>query len=184
MNQYYLMAQLPGLDGLGETEPLPITEDAFYELCGRFLGEKAAETFRGLSLIPDRQEKPVHSEVVRAWNHSERQLRLALGSVRAARLKKSFDTEGTPVSADVVQAAKTAVEMSDPMAAEQYLNQYRLEVLDRLRPQDAFSEDAVFHYGLKLKLLSRIRRFDAKAGREAYGHIYGSILHRASQEGE
>ena len=41
MAAYYLMAQLPTLDGLGEAAAPPITEERFLELCGRFLGKRA-----------------------------------------------------------------------------------------------------------------------------------------------
>ena len=37
MAEYYLMSQLPSLDGVGENTPLPITEERFSELCHRFL---------------------------------------------------------------------------------------------------------------------------------------------------
>ena len=62
------------------------------------------------------------------------------------------------------------------MEAEKYLNRYRLEILETLRPMDNFSEDYIFYYGLRLKLILRIRQFDTKAGEEAYRNIYNSIL--------
>ena len=40
MAEYYLISQLPSLDGISENTPLPITEERFTELCNRFLGEK------------------------------------------------------------------------------------------------------------------------------------------------
>ena len=36
----------------------------------------------------------------------------------------------------------------------------------------------MFYYGLKLKLMARMRQFDAQAGREAYQSIYDSILRK------
>jgi hypothetical protein len=41
---------------------------------------------------------------------------------------------------------------------------------------DSFSEDFVFYYGLKLKLISRIRQFDSESGETAYKNIYSSIM--------
>ena len=73
-------------------------------------------------------------------------------------------------------AASAATEIENPMEAEKYLNSYRLEILEALRPMDSFSEDYVLYYGLKLKLLLRIRQFDAKLGETAYKNIYSSIL--------
>ena len=40
MAQYYLISQLPSLDGLSENLPLPITEERFSELCQDALSEK------------------------------------------------------------------------------------------------------------------------------------------------
>ena len=40
----------------------------------------------------------------------------------------------------------------------------------------SFSEDAVYYYGLKLKLIARIRRFDTELGEAAYKNIYTSIM--------
>ena len=41
---------------------------------------------------------------------------------------------------------------------------------------DGFSDEYVFYYALKLKLLSRIKGFDAAIGEETYKNIYNSIL--------
>lgn len=41
MAEYYLISQLPSLDGLGENTPIPVTENQFFELCSRFLGKRA-----------------------------------------------------------------------------------------------------------------------------------------------
>ncbi|MBE6940430.1 MAG: DUF2764 family protein [Ruminococcaceae bacterium] len=182
MNQYYLMAQLPSLDGLGETAPLPITEETFFDICSRSLSEAGMARLRSVTLSPDRDVQPEGSALLDAWNQGERQLRLALGALRAARMKKSFDPgEETPPPA-VMQAARTAMSMEDPLAAERYLNQYRMSFLDQLRPMDHFSEDSVFYYILKLKLHLRMRRFDVQRGQAAYRNIYDSILHEDNQE--
>ena len=41
MAEYYLISQLPSLDGISENTPLPIDEERFFELCGQHLGKKA-----------------------------------------------------------------------------------------------------------------------------------------------
>ena len=91
-------------------------------------------------------------------------------------MKKSFDTENKNFSVELMKVARTAVEMESPLEAEKLLNRYRLEFLDTLRPLDNFSEDAVFYYGLKLKLVSRMRQFNADIGEAAYKNIYNSIM--------
>ena len=176
MSLYYLMSQLPSLDGLGENAAPPITEERFLELCHRFLGKKAQRNLDRLTLSPPRDFEPSPSALINAWNAGERDLRLALSRVRAERMQKSFDTGGADLSIDLLQAARTAAEMGDPLEAEQFLNRYRLAFLETLRPMDLFAEDSVFYYGLKLKLMLRASRFDTQAGKAAYQNIYSSIL--------
>ena len=62
------------------------------------------------------------------------------------------------------------------MVAVDMRNKYRLDFLETLRPMDSFSEDFVFYYGLKLRLLERIRKFDEESGETAYRNIYDSIM--------
>ncbi len=182
MSQYYLMSQLPSLDGVSELTPLPITEERFYELCNRFLGRKALQTLNRLTLSPTRDEKTAGFPLVDAWNEGEKQLRTALALARAKKLKKTFETDSDTFSVQLTQMVKAAVELEDPMAAEQFLNHFRLDFLESLRPMDAFSEDSVFYYGLRLKLLSRMRQFDEARGRQAYQNIYSSIMAGEEQE--
>ena len=91
-------------------------------------------------------------------------------------MKKTYDAENKQFSVDLMKVARTAVEMESPLEAEKFLNQYRLDVLEMLRPMNSFSEEAVFYYGLKLKLISRMRQFNADIGETAYKNIYNSIM--------
>ncbi len=184
MNQYYLIAQLPSLDCVNETTPLPITEDRFYELCSRYLGKKAFAALAKLTLVPARQGRATGYRLVDAWYEKDRQLRLALACVRAEKMKKAFDASPGDFSEELFQTAQKAVEIEDPMEAEKFLNRFRLDMLETLRPADAFSENMLFYYGLKLKLILRIRQFDENAGRDAYRNIYDSILRGDGQEAE
>lgn len=176
MSMYYLMAQLPSLDGIGENAPPPITEERFHELCHCFLGKKAQRNLDRLTLAPPRDFEKSESSLINAWNTAERDLRLALGKMRAEQMQKHFDAGDAVFPIGLLQAARTAVEMENPMEAEKFLNHYRLEFLETLRPMDMFSEDSVFYYGLKLKLILRASRFDTSAGKAAYRNIYSSIL--------
>ena len=111
------------------------------------------------------------------WNNGERNLRLVLAKIRADKMNKNFDTdEAKSAPVELLQAAREAVEIENPLEAEKFLNKYRLEFLESLRPMDSFSEDFVFYYGLKLKLISRIKQFDLESGETAYKNIYGSIM--------
>ena len=93
MAEYYLVSQLPSLDGLGDNMPLPITEERFLDLCHRFLSEKAQIELSKLSLMPSRTHEKSSSALIDAWNEGERNLRLILGKVRADKMKKTFDSD-------------------------------------------------------------------------------------------
>ena len=48
MGEYYLISQLPSLDGLNDNVPVPITEERFYDICNRILGKKAQKVLSKL----------------------------------------------------------------------------------------------------------------------------------------
>ena len=176
MAEYYLISQLPSLDGLSENVPMPITEERFFELCERFLSKKSQEELRNLKLIPSSDYEKSSSPLVEKWNDGERKLRLVLAKARADKMKKQFEINENSVPVELQQAVREAVEIENPMEAEKFLNKYRLDFLESLRPMDSFSEDFVFYYGLKLKLISRIKQFDTESGETAYKNIYSSII--------
>ena len=176
MAEYYLIAQLPSLDCIDENSPLPITEERFLELTERFLGKKAWREMTRLTLVPKVDGEKSSSALVEAWNQGERNLRLAIAVARANKGKKKFTMGDIILPIELIKIANTAVEMKDPLEAEKYLNTHRLDFLETLRPADPFSEDFVFYYGLKLKLVSRLKQFDVEVGTSAYRNIYNSIL--------
>lgn len=176
MAEYYLISQLPSLDGIGDGMQLPITEEAFLELCGRLLGKKAQSEISNLTIDPNRDGEDTASSFINRWNGMERDLRFALAMARAERMNKPFDIGNRIIPVESVKAVNTALEIENPMEAEKYLNRYRLDMLESLRPADGFSKDYIYYYGLKLKLLLRIRRFDKKTGEASYKKIYSSIL--------
>lgn len=174
---YYLMAQLPAFSSSDDANyKFPITTDYFKDLCGRFMSAKSAETARNLSLEPPLEVKPTGSVFLDAWYDKERNLRLALAQLRALKMKKETKNLPLPNDGDVVQAARTAVGMENPLGAEQFLNQYRLGVLDRMTPLDMFSADSVYNYGLRLMLAERMKKFDKDEGLASYHKIYDEIL--------
>ena len=176
MVEYYLVSQLPSLDGISENTPVPITGERFAELCQRFLGKKAWAEFNKITLSPSRNPEKSSSVLIENWNAGERNLRLALAKLRADKMNKHFDDNLISASPLLLQTVRTAVEIESPMEAEKFLNKYRLDFLETLRPADSFSEEYVFYYGLKLKLLERIRKFDSGSGETAYRNIYDSIM--------
>ena len=176
MAEYYFMSQLPSLDGISENTAIPITEERFLELCQRFLGKKAYQEISKLTLAPTKYHEISNSALIEAWNKGERELRFALAKARADKMKKMFDTENKSFPVDLMKVARTAVEMESPLEAEKLLNRYRLDFLETLRPMNSFSEDAIFYYGLKLKLVLRMKQFNADIGETAYKNIYNSIM--------
>jgi hypothetical protein len=183
VDQYYLLAQLPAFTVSDDRVSLPITEEYFNNLCARFLDKKSLAVMAGLSLEPPREKQPAGSAFIDEFYDKERSLRLALAQIRALRLKKKFDAGSDALPPDVVQAARTAAGMDSPLSAEQYLNRYRVSVIDNIHLADSFSTDAVFAYGLKLKLAERMKKFNAETGMASYLTIYDSIL-KADASGE
>lgn len=176
MAEYYLISQLPSLDGISENMPLPITEEDFLRLCGNSLKKKLWQELEKLSLTPPKECEKTFSPLVRAWNNGERNLRLALGVKRAEKMKKEFDLGEHILPSEIISVAAAAVESKTPLEAENFLNSYRLGFLEGLRPTDGFSDEFLFYYLLKLKLLSRMRKFNTELGKSAYKNIYTSIL--------
>lgn len=181
-NQYYLVSQLPEFTVSDDRSNLPITYEYYYDLCSRFLDKKSMKILDGLSLEPALDSSTTGSKLVDSWNYKEKSLRLALAQIRALRMKKKFSTANESIAPDAVQAARTASGMESPLAAEQFLNQYRLNVIESMRPTDGFSVDAVFSYGLRLKLATRMKKFNAATGMASYHKIYDSILKEGSSE--
>ncbi len=173
--QYYLVSQLPSVENL-DASRLPITENYYRDLCGRFLDAKSQKIVQNLSLEPPKDDKKTGSAFLDKWNDRERCLRFALAQVRALKMKKEAEMLPPGCTADIIQTARTAVGMDSPLAAEEFLNQYRMDTLNSLAPLDSFSVDAVIAYGLKLMLAQRMKKFDVAAGKEAYHKIYDEIL--------
>ena len=131
---------------------------------------------KGLTLVPEIDFEQSGYAVVNSWNENERNLRLALAKARADKLGKTFDLQNKNLPAELIKTANAAVETENPLEAEIFLLSYRLGFLETLRPLNTFSEDYIFYYALKLKLIARIRQFDTNLGKTTYKDIYDSIL--------
>ena len=139
MAEYYLISQLPSLDGLSENVPMPITEERFFELCERFLNKKVQNELKKLTLMPSRECEETGSAFLNKWNDGERNLRLVLGKIRAEKMNKQFDAEkiqSAPV--ELLQVAREAVEIENPLEAEKFLNKYRLEFFRKFKTNGFF----------------------------------------------
>lgn len=176
MAYYYLISQLPSLDSVNENSPLPISEERFLELCSHHLGKKSFNEIESLSLIPTKQSENSSSELINLWNFRERNLRFALAKIRADKMNKHSEYKDKSLPIELIKIANTATDMYNPLSAEQYLTRCRLEFLESIRPLDAFSEDYIYYFWIKLKLLDRLRKFDTEIGKSEYKNIYDSIL--------
>ena len=184
MAEYYLISQLPSLDAIGENSPIPITQEQFLELCNRFLNKKAVKELENLTLVPSLEQEKTSSELIDSWNSGEKNLRLALAKARAEKMNKTFDTKDSVISVELSKMANSALESENPLDAEKLLLHYRLSFLETLRPMDIFSKEYIYYYALKLKLILRIREFDAVIGESTYKNIYNSILNGDRLEAE
>jgi len=176
MDYYYLVSQLPNISGSEGKSALPLSSSEFIELCCRFISEAEKKVVQELSLTPPRESTKTGSDFLDTWYEKERFLRFALAQIRAQKMKKDSVVLPSGCTADIVTAARTAVGMDSPLSAEQYLYDYRMKLLDELRPLDSFSIDAVYAYGIKLMLVERMRKFDMENGKSSYHKIYDTIL--------
>ena len=176
MAYYYLVSQLPNISSSESKAALPLTGTEFVELASRFITEDEKAVLQGLSLIPPMENISTGSAFLDVWYEKERNLRCALAQIRAQKMKKDSIPLPPGCTADIISAARTAVGMDSPLSAEQFLFEYRLRLLDDLRPLDGFSIDAVYAYGLRLMLVERMRKFEVENGKTSYHKIYDEIL--------
>ena len=176
MAYYYLVSQLPNISTTEGKANLPLNGKSFIELAGRFISEDEKITLNGLSLVPPKELTSTGSVFLDTWYEKERNLRFALAQIRAQKMKKDSIPLPPGCTTDIVNIARTAVGMDSPLSAEQFLFEYRIKLLDEIRPMDNFSIDAVYAYGLKLMLVERMRKFDVENGKASYHEIYDNIL--------
>lgn len=174
--QYYLVSQLPDISACTQSSALPITQKYYRDLCSRFLDTKSMATLDNLSIEAPREIVSTGSVFLDKWYEYDRCLRFALAQVRAAKLKKDIGMLPVSCTQDIVQTARTAVNMDSPLSAEMFLYEQKLAVLNALQPLDNFSVDYVFCYGIRLILLERMKKFDKERGTDSYHQIYDKIL--------
>ena len=132
MAEYYLISQLPSLDGMSENTPIPITEERFLELCSRFLSKKDLLEIEKITLVPPVNAEKSNSTLIEAWNEGESNLRLALAKIRAEKMNKPFDLKNKSVPVGITKAANDAMELQSPLEVENFLLNYRLKFLEAL----------------------------------------------------
>lgn len=176
MAYYYLVSQLPNISAGESKTALPLDGERFMELASRFITDDEKAVLARLSLVPPMNLESTGSDFLDVWYEKERNLRCAIAQIRAQKMHKDSVPLPAGCTADIISAARTAVGMDSPLSAEQFLFEYRLRLLDDLRPMDVFSIDAVYAYGLRLLLIERMRKFEVENGKISYHKIYDTIL--------
>jgi len=116
------------------------------------------------------------STLVNNWKVWERTLRLNLAKGRALELKRQAPAEVPDDPFDAAAVAKTALYMESPLEAEQYLDKARWDVIENLQGTSIFSEETIYAYLLKLRLMERKAMFNAEEGYTEYKGLYAAIL--------
>jgi hypothetical protein len=154
---------------------------AFLDLCKSLLNDEDREILELCALDPADyadSSMPDRSAFINNWRNWERSLKLNLARYRAQRLKR----EGGPAldppdyPADAASAAKTAAAMDSPLEAEIFLDKARWDAIELFQGIDYFSNNTIFAYLLKLRLLERRALFKAEEGFAEYKGLYASII--------
>jgi hypothetical protein len=172
---------------LSYNAPVPITSQAFIDLCKTKLSSSGISLLDLCTLDPDtrRAEGSAYAEsapasssaFIDAWRAWERTLRLNLARYRSQKLKREGGTAEPPAHpADAAAAAKAAVAIESPLEAELFLDQARWNAIEAMQGLSYFGENAVYAYLLKLRLLERKALFKAEEGFAEYKMLYAAIL--------
>jgi hypothetical protein len=161
-----------------------MTPAHFMELAADKLSSGDLAVLGHCTLDPELSAPPTSSAFVNHWREWERALRLNLSKNRAQKLKRSEASGRDAVDvpehpADAVSAAKNAMLMESPLEAEIYLDKARWDAIENFQGISTFSEDAIYAYLLKLRLMERRSAFKNEEGFTEYKALYAAILGEA-----
>ncbi|NOX25196.1 MAG: DUF2764 family protein, partial [Deltaproteobacteria bacterium] len=112
---------------------------------------------------------------IESWYSGERQLRLELARLRAARLGRSnFVSQGS-VSPFFKKIARQAMAFESPWQAEELLDLSRWQILNELETEHDSGLPRLAVYFLKLQLLERRALFNQQAGQKLRREIVNRI---------
>ena len=183
---YYLAAQLPYLVyGQG----LPMSSADFRALAQDVMSPADASILDYCTLDPvpptpgeggaayAEPARPTPSEFINRWKEWERTLRLNLARSRVQKLKREGGVADAPdYPSDAAAVAKTALVMESPLEAELFLDKARWDAIESFQGINAFSENAMYAYLLKLRLMERRAAFKPEEGFTEYKGLYAAIL--------
>ena len=184
---YYLAAQLPYLL-YGQS--IPMSSAAFMDLARDKMSPADASVLDYCTLDPApvaaEETGPTYAELppqgpsvfINNWKEWERVLRLNLARSRAQKLKREGGAlaDAPEYPADAAGVAKAALAMDSPLEAELFLDKARWDAIESFQGIDAFNENAMYAYLLKLLLMERRAAFKTEEGFTEYKALYAAIL--------
>jgi hypothetical protein len=164
-----------------------MTSSDFKKLAGGVMNKAERAVLDACTLNPP--DAPVSSEFVAAWREWERALRLNLARARAQKLRREGSDQRSVADApeypaDAVNAAKAALALESPLEAEILLDKARWAAIENFQGINAFSENAMYAYLLKLLLMERRQAFKTEEGFSEYKTLYASILEKADKSSD
>ncbi|MFW8602312.1 DUF2764 family protein [Desulfobacterota bacterium M19] len=129
---------------------------------------------RSITLLPpvDFSNSPSFTE---SWYSGERQLRLELARLRAARLGRQNFVSQFSVSPFFKKIARQAMAFESPWQAEELLDLSRWQILNEMETEHDSGLPRLAVYFLKLQLLERRALFNKQAGQKLRREIINRI---------
>lgn len=165
MGYYYLLSSLPMLKPDGD---LPFTYNEFLKMCRTSLSNSKYEALRDLSLSS--RKGPLVSDWAEFYG--------AFTDELTEQRKKRLSSEGQPSRPKddaVSKIISQAMNLKNPLAAEEMLLKLQFEKLDELTGTHCFDDYALMGYALKLKLLERKNSFRKESGKAEFNRIVNEL---------
>jgi hypothetical protein len=149
------------------------------DLCKAKLSPEDVGLLDWCTLDP-REGGNINVPFIDSWRNWDRTLRLQLARFRKEKLKREgVAVEPPEYPVDAVAAAKAAVNIESPLEAELFLDEARWRAIEAFQGIDYFSENVIYAYLLKLRLLERKALFKAEDGFYEYKTLYAAIADRS-----
>lgn len=165
MAYYYLLSSLPMLKTDGT---MPISYDAFLAMCKENVSDTKYAILKRLSLSS--REGPLLSE----WGKFYAAFREELAYQRNQRLGRKTEAPSQK-DAGLIKAIASAMQMQNPLHAEEALLAFEFQKVDALIGTHYFDDHALMGYALKLRLLERKNAFEKEKGKKEVSRIIGKI---------
>ena len=182
-NYYFFAATL---DPINYGDEPPISSQEFRVLCQKFLSKDDAAFLKYCyydAKLTMETTKPTGSDFIDNFLRQERSFLKMLAFNRAKKLGRTVEEiNDVDESAFGDKTSKVAIEMTDPLEAELYINKERWSALDELINISYFEVVNIYSYLLKLQLLERKHFFSTAKGTEEYQILYNTIIDENIQE--